>query len=292
LATQAGAVAELFVDTTKDTVVVMDGSTQGGFPLAKESALQSLLNTPTLNGNVSIANLRGVTSDFSFAYFDDQGPSGWYVVLSSISNSNIAALTEGTSITLNFSTGSPLTVTVVSTYFNNSSGEFGIAWGTPAPPSGSSLVSIELPLISTMSVEGNVSLNRNAFFKAAPTETIRLSNYSAGQVDFDARQGSTFYFQSGSGRSDFTANFTNVRQQNGDVTDFTIIIDQDSISTCLPTSYIVNGFSEAYYPPIRWEEGKGPNDVTTSSTSVITFKLYRLINTWFLIGSVSNHLSS
>jgi hypothetical protein len=143
-----------------------------------------------------------------------------------------------------------------------------------------------------MSVEGNVSLNRNAFFKAAPTETIRLSNYSAGQVDFDARQGSTFYFQSGSGRSDFTANFTNVRQQNGDVTDFTIIIDQDSISTCLPTSYIVNGFSEAYYPPIRWEEGKGPNDVTTSSTSVITFKLYRLINTWFLIGSVSNHLSS
>lgn len=37
LSTETGAVGELFVDTTKDTVVVMDGSTAGGFPLARES---------------------------------------------------------------------------------------------------------------------------------------------------------------------------------------------------------------------------------------------------------------
>jgi hypothetical protein len=36
-----GAVGELFVDTTKDTVVVMDGTTAGGFPLATEAALTS-----------------------------------------------------------------------------------------------------------------------------------------------------------------------------------------------------------------------------------------------------------
>lgn len=41
LSTITGAVGELFVDTTKDTVVVMDGSTAGGFPLASESALVS-----------------------------------------------------------------------------------------------------------------------------------------------------------------------------------------------------------------------------------------------------------
>lgn len=35
-----GAQAELFVDTDKNTVVVQDGSTAGGFPLAKESNLQ------------------------------------------------------------------------------------------------------------------------------------------------------------------------------------------------------------------------------------------------------------
>lgn len=38
LSSQAGAVGELFVDTDKDTVVVMDGSTSGGFALSRESA--------------------------------------------------------------------------------------------------------------------------------------------------------------------------------------------------------------------------------------------------------------
>jgi hypothetical protein len=39
ISSQTGAVGELFVDTDKDTVVVMDGSTSGGFPLARESAI-------------------------------------------------------------------------------------------------------------------------------------------------------------------------------------------------------------------------------------------------------------
>lgn len=39
LSTVTGAVGELFVDTTKDTVVVMDGTTAGGTPLATETAL-------------------------------------------------------------------------------------------------------------------------------------------------------------------------------------------------------------------------------------------------------------
>lgn len=41
----AGAVGEILIDTTKDTVVVMDGSTAGGFPLARESALTDGLAT-------------------------------------------------------------------------------------------------------------------------------------------------------------------------------------------------------------------------------------------------------
>jgi len=36
-----GAVAEITVDTDKETVVVHDGSTAGGFPLARESAANS-----------------------------------------------------------------------------------------------------------------------------------------------------------------------------------------------------------------------------------------------------------
>lgn len=34
-----GAVAEITVDTDKDTVVVHDGSTPGGFPLATEAVI-------------------------------------------------------------------------------------------------------------------------------------------------------------------------------------------------------------------------------------------------------------
>ena len=49
LSSVSGAVGELFVDLDKDTLVVMDGSTAGGFPLQKE--LQSGTNIKTINGN-------------------------------------------------------------------------------------------------------------------------------------------------------------------------------------------------------------------------------------------------
>ena len=48
-----GAVGELFVDTTKDTVVVMDGSTAGGFPLARESALAAKADASALTSGLS-----------------------------------------------------------------------------------------------------------------------------------------------------------------------------------------------------------------------------------------------
>ena len=46
LASVTGAVGELFVDLDKDTIVVMDGATAGGFPLATEALLSSA-NTST-----------------------------------------------------------------------------------------------------------------------------------------------------------------------------------------------------------------------------------------------------
>jgi|TARA_R110000744_G_C19303606_1_gene555990 hypothetical protein len=45
--TFTGAGGELTIDTTKNTIVVHDGSTAGGFPLAKESALASTINALT-----------------------------------------------------------------------------------------------------------------------------------------------------------------------------------------------------------------------------------------------------
>lgn len=55
LSTITGAVGELFVDTTKDTVVVMDGSTAGGFPLATETYVSNQINN-LLDGAPSVLN--------------------------------------------------------------------------------------------------------------------------------------------------------------------------------------------------------------------------------------------
>lgn len=61
LASTTGAAGELLVDTTKNTVVVSDGSTAGGFPLARENTLRngaSNVAIITSSGNVT-ANING-----------------------------------------------------------------------------------------------------------------------------------------------------------------------------------------------------------------------------------------
>lgn len=60
-----GAEGEVSVDTSKDTLVVHDGATAGGFPLAKESQLSGFRNA-IINGNFGI-NQRGVSGTVSLA---------------------------------------------------------------------------------------------------------------------------------------------------------------------------------------------------------------------------------
>jgi hypothetical protein len=55
-----GAVGELTVDTTKDTVVVHDGSTAGGFPLAKES--QATTNVAVTGGTINNTSIGATTA--------------------------------------------------------------------------------------------------------------------------------------------------------------------------------------------------------------------------------------
>ena len=54
-----GAEGELTIDTTKDTVVVHDGTTSGGHPLAKESAITGKVNTAgdTMTGDLTVPNV-------------------------------------------------------------------------------------------------------------------------------------------------------------------------------------------------------------------------------------------
>ena len=72
-----GAEGEVTVDTTKDTLVVHDGSTAGGTPLAKESAL-SAINTdlvndtsPQLGGNLDVNGANIILGDSSDADTND-----------------------------------------------------------------------------------------------------------------------------------------------------------------------------------------------------------------------------
>ena len=55
-----GSVGEIFIDLDKDTVVVMDGSTAGGFPLARENYAQSAF--AHANGAFDLANTAITTS--------------------------------------------------------------------------------------------------------------------------------------------------------------------------------------------------------------------------------------
>jgi hypothetical protein len=67
-----GAEREISVDTTKDTLVVHDGMTPGGHPLAKEAALNTVAATVSqhttdinnLNANASLAMLHALASSF------------------------------------------------------------------------------------------------------------------------------------------------------------------------------------------------------------------------------------
>lgn len=120
LASQAGAVGELFVDTTKDTLVVMDGVTAGGYPLARESSLslkqdtlvsgnniKTINNTSILgegNINVSISSIENTTSDVSF-----------YPTMVSSINESVSTLTTS-STKLYFS---PITGSLNATNFNS-----------------------------------------------------------------------------------------------------------------------------------------------------------------------------
>lgn len=59
-ATFAGAVGEVTVDTTKDTLVVHDGSLNGGYPLAKASDITSFISLDDLSATTGLTYAAGV----------------------------------------------------------------------------------------------------------------------------------------------------------------------------------------------------------------------------------------
>lgn len=109
LGTQTGALAELFVDTTKNTVAVMDGTTLGGTPLAKASeiptAISDLTNDAgyvTLNDIPPLPNtVSDLTNDAGYITTADvsaAGLSGSYNDLLNIPTNLLKTTDIGTSV--------------------------------------------------------------------------------------------------------------------------------------------------------------------------------------------------
>jgi hypothetical protein len=85
-ATFTGALAEVTVDTDKDTLVVHDGTTVGGYPLAKSSELQDAYNKAnaafdyanTASGGLSSLNVANAAFLKANSAYDSQNVTGTY----------------------------------------------------------------------------------------------------------------------------------------------------------------------------------------------------------------------
>lgn len=120
-----GAVGEVTIDTTKDTVVVHDGTTVGGFPLAKESAIADFITLTDLSvtdsgggGSLSYNNTTGVitytgpsSSDYRTAIsVTDSGGDG---SLSYDNSTGVITYTgpSASDVRAHFSAGTGITIT-------------------------------------------------------------------------------------------------------------------------------------------------------------------------------------
>lgn len=93
LATKYGQGGEICVDTTKNTAVVMDGATAGGFPLAKESS-----EFTTCEDDTYIPlDIGTITSDFALpANNDELGLRTWIKKFGSILQAHLSTYINGT----------------------------------------------------------------------------------------------------------------------------------------------------------------------------------------------------
>ena len=129
-----GAEGEVTVDTTKDTVVVHDGSTQGGHPLLKESGTATLATEVTVTANNSTnetvypifvdgaTGSQGAESDTGLTY----NPSTGALTLTTVNANLIGNVTGGVSGASGSCTGNAATATEatnVTAVANNSTDE-------------------------------------------------------------------------------------------------------------------------------------------------------------------------
>lgn len=103
-----GALAEVTVDTTKKTVVVHDGTTAGGTPLAKESALSNYVQTSTLSNYVQTSAIGSTVQ----SYDADTAKTDVAQTFTAAQRGTISALSDGATITPDFAVANNFSVTL------------------------------------------------------------------------------------------------------------------------------------------------------------------------------------
>lgn len=117
--TFTGAVGEITVDTTKDTVVVHDGATAGGFPLLKESAIGTSVQAYDADLTTLGAGGAGARSFLGLAigtdvqaYDADTAKTDAAQSFTAAQRGSVSALTDGATITPNFALANNFSVTL------------------------------------------------------------------------------------------------------------------------------------------------------------------------------------
>ena len=106
--TFTGVVGEVTIDTTKKTVVVHDGSTAGGVPLATETALGSYALTSALSDYVATSTIGSAVQ----AYDADTAKTDTAQTFTAAQRGTITALTDGATITPDFALSNNFSVTL------------------------------------------------------------------------------------------------------------------------------------------------------------------------------------
>mgnify|MGYP003132816215 FL=1 len=248
-----GAEGEVTVDTTKDTLVVHDGSTAGGIPLAKESAALSLIDEDNMASNSAT---RPPSQQSVKAYVD----AGDATVPTTIT---VADESTDTSCNVAFFTGAtgdlaPKTGTNLT--FNSDTGIL-TATGFSGPITGNVTGDV------TGNVTGNASGTALTVTQAAQAAITSVGTLTAINIDGPYRQvaeavGGTaidtstgnYFTKTISGNTTFT--FTNPAA-SGTVTSFTLELTHSSGTVTWPSE-------------VKWNTDTAPS-LTTGKTHLFMF---------------------
>ena len=306
-----GLAGEITVDTTKDTIVVHDGSTQGGIPLAKESAIST--NALTLGGqslsqiqtayesytDTEVANLVAsapatldTLNELAAALGDD--PNFATTVTNSIAtkldSSSYTASDVLTKIKTVDGAGSGLDADTVdgiqgsaivqttdsrltnSRQCNNSFDNITTARNNLGLGTGNAVSFASLSLAGNCTVNGQLDIEE-------VHELVTTSSATSGTVTFNTQNQAIIYFTSNQ-TANRTVNFSNVNGSLGIGQSMTLSL----LATQGSTAYYFNTYQvDGTTVTPKWSGGSAPSAGNASGIDVYTFTIIKTANATFTV---------